>query len=464
MDYDVLILGGGIIGCAVAYELSKYNLNIALIEKDYDVANDISFANTAIVFDGSEAENDLMSSLEFRGMNLIKSHCEKFNLSYKKVGLLKVNLNETKADIIEDMYEKIKMREIDGVHIVNNEEISKIEPNLKVNASKALYSENISIISPYNLAVSYAEVAVDNGVNFRLEEEVIDIKSISKGFKVTTNKNKFTCKFVVNTIPNEVFNDEHNEMECNSKNKKVRCILLDEKLEENINTVIINYIDEDTFIINVPCVIGGNLIGIKSDKMLSFENELILSQSALKNINRESINSIFTEAYNQSDMFIDDSNLEDGYIRISGNNYAKVTIAPAIAQEIEEKIKTNMNITKKRDYIDKKREEYVFSNMSKEQKNKIIALDKRYANIICRCNNITEGEIVDSIRRPLGARTIEGVKRRTGIGLGGCNGSYCNMKIMKILAREMNKSILNIVDDSMDSKILVGRIKEFNEI
>nr|WP_242832642.1 (2Fe-2S)-binding protein [Clostridium saccharoperbutylacetonicum] len=102
--------------------------------------------------------------------------------------------------------------------------------------------------------------------------------------------------------------------------------------------------------------------------------------------------------------------------------------------------------------------------MSKEQKNKIIALDKRYANIICRCNNITEGEIVDSIRRPLGARTIEGVKRRTGIGLGGCNGSYCNMKIMKILAREMNKSILNIVDDSMDSKILVGRIKEFNEI
>ncbi|MFT8352340.1 NAD(P)/FAD-dependent oxidoreductase [Clostridium saccharoperbutylacetonicum] len=464
MDYDVLILGGGIIGCAVAYELSKYNLNIALIEKDYDVANDISFANTAVVFDGSEAENNLMSSLEFRGMNLIKSHCEKFNLSYKKVGLLKVNLNETKADIIEDMYEKIKMREIDGVHIVNNEEISKIEPNLKVNASKALYSENISIISPYNLAVSYAEVAVDNGVNFRLEEEVIDIKSISKGFKVTTNKNKFTCKFVVNTIPNEVFNEEHNEMECNSKNKKVRCILLDEKLEENINTVIINYIDEDTFIINVPCVIGGNLIGIKSDKILSFENELILSQNSLRNINRESINSIFTEVYNQSNMFIDDSNLEYGYIRISGNNYAKVTIAPAIAQEIEEKIKTNMNITKKRDYIDKKREEYVFSNMSKEQKNKIIALDKRYANIICRCNNITEGEIVDSIRRPLGARTIEGVKRRTGIGLGGCNGSYCNMKIMKILAREMNKSILNIVDDSMDSKILVGRIKEFNEI
>jgi NAD(P)H-nitrite reductase large subunit len=102
--------------------------------------------------------------------------------------------------------------------------------------------------------------------------------------------------------------------------------------------------------------------------------------------------------------------------------------------------------------------------MPKEQRNKLIELDKRYGNIICTCNNISEGEIVDSIRRPLGARTLEGVKRRTGIGRGSCNGSRCNMKIMKILAREMNKSLLDIVDDSMESKILVGRIKEFNEI
>ena len=135
-----------------------------------------------------------------------------------------------------------------------------------------------------------------------------------------------------------------------------------------------------------------------------------------------------------------------------------------IAKDIEEKLKANMNITKKRDYIDKKREVYVFKNMSKEQRNKIIALDKRYGNIICSCNNISEGEIVDSIRRPLGARTLEGVKRRTGIGRGSCNGSSCNMKVMNILAREMNKNLLNIVDDSAESKVLVGRIKEFNEI
>jgi bacterioferritin-associated ferredoxin len=214
----------------------------------------------------------------------------------------------------------------------------------------------------------------------------------------------------------------------------------------------------------MPTLSKGNLIGIKSNNYLSLKEELELSKNISHDIKKELITNIYTETYSEDSMFIDDSNLKDGYVKITGNHYAKITIAPAIALDIEEKLKINMNITKKRDYIDKKREVYVFRNMSKEQRNKIIALDERYGNVICSCSNISEGEIVDSIRRPLGARTVEGVKRRTGIGIGSCNGSYCNMKIIKILAREMNKSILNVVDDSMDSKILVGRIKEFNEI
>ena len=464
MDYDVLILGGGIIGCAVAYELSKYNINIALIEKDYDVANDISCANTAVIYDGSETYDDIMSRLENRGMNLIEKHCQKFNITYNKVGALRISSNEARYNMFNIMYKNAIERGIDGVHIVEDNAIYDIEPKLGININNALYSENIALISPYNLAVSYAEVAADNGVNFRLEEEVIDIKNISKGFKVTTNKNKFTCKFVINTIPNEISIDKQNQIHSEIRNKKMKYILLNEKLQNNINSIVINDIDDDTFIINMSTLSKGNLIGIKSNNYLSLKEELELSKSILHDIKKELITNIFTETYSEDSMFIDDSNLKDGYIKVTGNHYAKITIAPAIALDIEEKLKINMNIAKKRDYIDKKREVYVFRNMSKEQRNKIIALDERYGNIICSCNNISEGEIVDSIRRPLGARTVEGVKRRTGIGIGSCNGSYCNMKIIKILAREMNKSLLNVVDDSMDSKILVGRIKEFNEI
>lgn len=464
MDYDVLILGGGIIGCAVAYELAKYNINIALIEKDYDVANDVSFVNTAVIYDGSENCNHAMAKLENRGMALIEKHCEKFNIAYNKIGALRVSAHESLNKEIDAMYENSKKWGIKGVHIINETAIYNIEPNLGMKVSKSLYSENISVISPYSLAVSYAEIAADNGVNFRLEEEVIDIKTISKGFKVTTNKNKFTCKVVINTIPNEIFKDKQGECYSEIRNKKIKYLLFNEKSDEYIKSVIINDIGDDSFIINMPTSSRGNLIGIRTNNKLNLEEELDLAKSILQDLTKESITNIFTEIYSKENMFIDDSKLDEGYIKVVGNHYAKITVAPAIAMDIEDKLKVNMNITKKRDYIDKKREVYTFRNMSKEQRNKIIALDKRYGNIICCCNDVSEGEIVDSIRRPLGARTVEGVKRRTGIGLGSCNGAYCNMKIIKILAREMNKSFLSVVDDSMDSKILVGRIKEFNEI
>jgi L-2-hydroxyglutarate oxidase LhgO len=463
MDYDVLILGGGIIGCAVAYQLSKYNINIALIEKDYDVANDVSLKNTAIIYDGSETNNDIMARLENVGTKLIERDCKKFNITYNKIGGLRISSDKSRHNVIDEMYKRAKELNIDGVHIIEDNAIYDIEPNLKLKTNKALYSENIAVISPYNLAISYAEVSTDNGVNFRLEEEVIDIKTISKGFKITTNKNKFTSKFVINTIPNENFN--HNNNDNNEYyNDKIKYILLNEKIENNINGVVINDIGEKDFIINIPTLLKGSLIAIKSDSSLNLDDQLQLSQSILPDIKKELITNIFTEVYSKESIFIDDNNIEQGYIKVKGKHYAKITIAPAIAMEIEEKLKMKMNMTCKKDYIDKKRDVYVFRNMSKEQRNKIITLDERYGNIICSCNNISEGEIVDSIRRPLGARTVEGVKKRTGIGIGSCNGSYCNMKIIKILSREMNKSVLNIVDDSMDSKILVGRIKEFNEI
>ena len=463
MDYDVLILGGGIIGCAVAYELSKYNINIALIEKDYDVANDISFVNTTVIYDGSETSDSVMASLENEGRSLIEKHCNKFQIPYKKIGALRVSDSEHGDERLEKMYERAKERSISGVHIIDRNAIKDIEPNLKAEYTKALYCENTAIISPYNLSISYAEVAADNGVNFRLEEKVLDIKNISKGFKVTTNKNNFTCKFVVNTIPNEIFSDS-DKNKSSIISRKMNYILFNDKLNNHINNIIINEIDDSAFIIDIPTSSNGNLIGIKGYDSLDMEKGISLCKKIIPDIDKHTATNIFTETYSKDSVCIDENKIEEGYIKVRGSHYAKITIAPAIAKKIEDVLKTNMNITAKKDYVDKKRDIYVFKNMSREERNEIIKLDSRYGNIICSCNCISEGEIVDCIRRPLGARTVEGVKRRTGIGLGSCNGAYCTMKIIKILAREMDRDILSIVDDSTESKDLVGRIKEFSEI
>ncbi|MGL5648662.1 MAG: NAD(P)/FAD-dependent oxidoreductase [Clostridium sp.] len=469
MDYDVLILGGGIVGCAVGYELSKYNLNIAVIEKGYDVADDIAVVNTAIVYDGSETSNALMAGLENIGSELIKEHCEKFNIPYRKIGSLRLSLNEHEDSKIRKMYSIAKNRGILNVELIDKEKIKEIEPELVGDYKSALYSKNTAIIAPYDLAIAYAEIAADNGVNFRFEEEVLDIQKITKGFDVTTNKNKFKCKFVINTIPDEIYiGDDEDETEIieedNGIRKSMNYLFTEGKLEKNLSKIITKVIDEDTFIISSPMVDGDTMVCIKYTEKLNVDRGIEITNLVLPKLRKRNVSDMVREVYKKDEVLIDDTDIEDGYIRVTGKHYGKITIAPAIALSIKERIVGNLNASLKKNFIDKKRESYRIRELNTDEANEVIKLDKRYGNIICACNYISEGEIVDCIRRPLGARTLEGVKKRTGAGFGSCHGSYCTRKIMSILAREMDKNFIDIVKDTRESKIVCGRIKEFDEV
>lgn len=464
MDYDVLILGGGILGCSVAYEMSKYNLNIALIEKDYDIVDDISFVNTSVVYDGSETSNELMSSLEKNGSKLIEEACSKFNVAYKKVGALRIVSDEKGIDDLINMYDRAKKRGIENVHLIESSDVYDIEPNIKYDVKKSLYSENVAIIAPYDLAIAYGEVAADNGVNFRFEEEVLDIQSISKGFKVTTNKNKFTCKAVINTIPDKKYMIDGEEIDRHEIMNNTTYLVVDGDDGNYLNKVIINTIDEDKFVLNIPNLSNGYIIGIKSSHQLTVEEGIKYANKVFPEVKRNNISNIFNEECNKNLMYIDDSKIDMGYISITGTHYGKITIAPAIAKTMSYTIANNMKATYKKNFVDKRREVYRFREMNKSQRNEIISLDKRYGNIVCICNQVSEGEIVDCIRRPLGARTIEVIKRRTGAGLGSCYGSYCDRKILNILAREMNKRPSDIVEDSKNSQLWPSRIKEFKGV
>ena len=470
MDYDVLVLGGGIIGCAAAYELSKYNLNIAVIEKEYDIADDISFVNTAIVYDGSETSNNVMSGLEYIGNILLEDLCSRFNVPFKRIGALRVVNDENGVLKLKEMYDRTVKRGIDGICLINGDEVKKIEPNINTDIKKGLYSKNVASVAPYDLAIAYAEVASENGVNFRLEEEVLNIEKINKGFRVVTNRNKFTCKVVINTIADEIYINEKGVVkEKNSEAeedsfKNMSYILVDSKYKNKLNNVVTQTFDKDTFVVSTPVINGGSLIGVKSIEKTSLEDNLSYVGVMLKDLNKSIINNLFRESYDKDSIVVDDSEIDKGYISIIGTHYGKITLAPALAKMICDTLTNNLNCTLKKNFIDKRREFYRVRQMNREELNEAIKVDGRYGKIICNCNNVSEGEIVDCIRRPLGARTVKGVKRRTGAGFGNCHGSYCNEKIISILARELDKKITDIVDDSKNSKIIYSRIKEFKDI
>lgn len=470
MDYDVLVLGGGIIGCAAAYELSKYNLNIAVIEKEYDIADDISFVNTAIVYDGSETSNNVMSGLEYIGNTLLENLCSRFSVPFKRIGALRVVNDDNGVLKLKEMYDRAVKRGIDDICLINGDEVKKIEPNINTDIKKGLYSKNVAIVAPYDLAIAYAEVASENGVNFRLEEEVLNIEKINKGFRVATNRNKFTCKVVINTIADEIYINEKgvvkekiSEAEEDSF-KNMSYILVDDKYKNKLNNVVTQTFDKDTFVVSTPVINGGSLIGVKSSEKTSLEDNLSYVGVMLKDLNKSIINNLFRESYDKDSIVVDDSEIDKGYISIIGTHYGKITLAPALAKMICDTLTNNLNCTLKKNFIDKRRDFYRLRQMDREELNEAIKVDGRYGKIICNCNNVSEGEIVDCIRRPLGARTVKGVKRRTGAGFGNCHGSYCNEKIISILARELDKKITDIVDDSKNSKIIYSRIKEFKDI
>lgn len=463
MDYDVLILGGGIIGCAVAYELSKYSLNIALIEKDYDIADDVALLNSAIVYDGVECEDTLVAKLELMGNKLIDDVVSKFNVRFKKCNSLIIAEDKKSEDQLINMYDKALNRGIDNIYLLDSKEVYKMEPNLTISVKKAIYSKNTGIIAPYDLAIAYGEVAFDNGVNFKLEEEVLDIQKISRGFRVITNKNKFNCNMVLNTTPGENYSIDSSSKV--SKNRSfLKHFLLDKSFKGSFKSIVstVSQINENVYA--VPTVQDNSMISIKTDENISYHEGLRKISNFMGKLSDEEINAFYESPFYNDTLIIDDSLIDTGYIKVTGKHYGQVTMTPAIAKIVCETIINNLNCVLKKDFVDKRREFYRFRYLSNEEKNEIIKINKSYGKVVCYCKKVTEGEIIDSIRRPLGARTLEGIKRRTEVTFGSCNGAQCLSKVATILARETNKSMTEIVKDSKNSRLIVGRIKEFDEI
>lgn len=422
MDYDVLILGGGVIGCATAYELSKYNLNIALIEKEHDIANDIAFVDSSLVYKGILSHSEEMANLQRKGNDIIKDIVDKFNIVYKKSKLDIINIDNSGNDNLDN---------------------------------------KVLIVSPYDLALSFGEIAYDNGVNFRLEEKSMNIEKISDGFRVATNKGNFTCRKIINTT-SENYKFEKKFTEYKISRGHIKYLLMGKNYNECHDKVLIRFFDDEILYI-IPSTEENLIIGLKSSINFSYEEMINKIQKWGIEFQNSDVKDFFEYEY-YDDVMNAYNNLEENYIKVVGKNFSEATIAPAIANKIAQNIKENMGCTEKSYFNESRRESYKFRFLSNFERNKLIKVDKKFGKIICICNLVTEAEIVDAIRRPLGARTVESIIRRTGAGNGECRGCNCYQKIVAILARETNKKMTTIVKNTKESKVILNRIKEFDSI
>jgi len=463
LDYDVLILGGGIVGCSIAYELSKYSLNVSIIEKELDIGNDVSELNASLIFDGMEIDNDLNYYMEYYGNKNMRDITKLFNVPFKRFKsiIFQEGLENTQ-NFIDKMYIRSIRRGIKGIQKISNDSFKLgLDSRINIDFKKAITSKNWGVVCPYDLAIAYGEIAFDNGVNFRLGEKVIEIKKISKGFKVTTTKNKFTCKFVINTIPDDDYRLKSKDKKMEQKNNNVKYFLINKKFRFKDIAVIVGRNGENIFA--YPNFNGDTIAYVITKKEISYEEAFKRLKNRLPGINNNYINNSYSTQFFNDKVIIDDSMVSKGYIKIDGKNYGIVAMSQFIANTIRKMVIENIPSKLKKDFYGKRREVYRFRDMTNDKRKELININPEYGKIVCLCNQVTEGEIIDSIRRPLGARTINGIRKRTGAMNGDCSGNHCMSKIISILANETNKDITEILEKSEGSNIIMSRIKQFKQ-
>lgn len=476
-DYDVMIIGGGVAGAASARELSRYKVKACVIEKEEDVCCGTSKANSAIVHAGYDAvTGSLMAKLNVRGNEMMESLSKELDFPFQKNGSLVVCLDEEDMPNLQALYDRGVANGVKGLRILNKEEAMEMEPNLSEDVYAALYAPTAGIVCPFNLNIALAENANVNGVEFKFNTEVREIQKIEGGYALLTNAGTYHTKYVVNAAG--VYADQiHNMVSENKIHITARrgdYCLLDKSAGGHVSKTIFALPGKyGKGVLVAPTVHGNLIVGPTAIDVEDKEgtnttrdglDEVI--QKAGMNVKNLPMRQVITSfaglrAHEDHHEFII-GEVEDakGFIDCAGIESPGLTSCPAIGEMVAEIISKKMRLEKKEDFVSTRKGVLDPDTLSKEERIALIKENPAYGNIICRCEMITEGEILDAIHRPLGAKSLDGVKRRTRAGMGRCQSGFCSPRTMEILAREQNLSMFEITKSGGNSKIVVGTNKD----
>ena len=477
MKFDVAVIGAGVVGSLITRELSKYNIKIALLERHNDCAMGATKANSAIVHAGFDAKpGSLKAKLNVRGVELMKTFCKELNVPLKNNGALVVAFSEEEIPHLNELLERGVVNGVPELRVVGRDELVKMEPNIGETAVAALVAPTSSIVCPYELTIAGVENAVTNGAEFIRNCAVESIEYKNEEFVLGTTQGEITAKYVINAAGvhsgkiASLIGDDSIEIVVRHGDY----YLLDKSQGSLVSHTIFQCPTKMGKGVLVSPTVDGNLIVGPSAEDIDDGDEVATTNvglekiyvNAIKSVPAVSLRNAITSfsgnrAHPTSDDFIiGSSKVNKNFINAAGIESPGLSSAPAIAEMIEGiMLELTGGLDKKADYNPIRPEPVRFRHMSTEERAKLIEKNKAYGRIVCRCETITEGEILDAIHAPAGARDVDGVKRRTRAGMGRCQGGFCGSKVVEILARELGVEMNEITKFGKESKIMYNKTK-----
>lgn len=469
--FDVLIIGAGITGCFIARELSKYNLNVLVVEKNNDVGNETTSANSAIVHSGYDPlPGSLKAKLNVEGNAMFDKVCEELDVSFKRIGSITVALDEKEVEILKSLQERAKQNGVETI-LLSKEELLEKEPMLSSGVVAGLLAPTAGIIDPFNLSVHLMENAIDNGVKLILEEEVTKITKENDIFIVN---DKYQAKIVINAtgVMGDLVNELVNDKTFDIMPRKGQYYVFDHFKRPFVNhTLFMVPSEKGKGVLISPTTSGNYLVGPNAN--LVARDEKSTDKVTLNKVKQQANYIIENIPYYETirtfaglratpsthDFIIEESNTEN-FINVVGIESPGLASSPAIAKMVVEDILAKKIDLVKKDSFNPYVKKYVkLKNMSIEERQNYFKLNKDYGTIVCKCEQVSKGEIIDCLNRSCPPRSIKGLKRRLRVGFGKCQGGMCQSVALEILADFYKVDKKDIPYDNKNAFILLKKTK-----
>ena len=475
MNYDVLIIGCGVVGAACAYELARYDLRVGVLEASNDVANGTTKANSAIVHAGYDPlPGTKMARLNVEGTALMGPLCARLDVPYRNNGSLVLSLSEEDDETLKTLYRRGLANGVPGLELLDRARTLALEPNLAPELRGALYAPSAGIVNPWELCLALAETAVRNGAELRLSTPVTALERGAEGWIVSTPKGVFTARYVLNcagTRADQIaaLAGDHSFA---IQPAKGEYFLLDKSEGSRVEHVIFQCPSRlGKGVLVTPTVHGNLLVGPNAvpsapeDTANTAQGLAYVRSAALRsvpNINfRDNIRNFAGVRANSdhADFIVEESAVAPGLFHLAGIRSPGLSAAPALGREAAAMLRqAGLELREKENFQDSRRR-IRFHELSPAEKNEMIARDPRWGRVICRCETVTEGEIVAALHSPIPPVSVNGVKRRVGAGMGRCQGGFCGPRVQEIVARELGLDPTQVLMDWAGSWVLCGETK-----